>query len=120
MENQFKLVLGESQVLEGKMWSQYLVTLNDEAMICRSTKTQEETLINFKDFEKAQFGIGNGNLWLQCVVSGKKFTFCAPRKEWKSIVGKELIERINVVTKVEGMKEYNHYTGPLFFIYMFK
>ena len=120
MENQFKLVLGNSDILSGKTWDQFNVSINDEEMICKNVKTQEETSIKFSDFESAEFGIGSGNLWLQCVIGGKKLNFTAPRREWKSIVGKELIQRINVIIFVKGMNDYKHYTGPLFFIYMFK
>lgn len=120
MEYNFTLVLGESDILPGKTFTQYNVLFNEDRMICTNSKNGEEYIIEFKDFTRAEFGIGSGNLWLQCALNDKVLTFCSPRKIWKSNEGKKLIEIINNVTPIIDMKEYNHYTGKLFFIYMFK
>ena len=55
-----------------------------------------------------------------CQIGNKNLVFCSPKKSWKSDEGKKLIEIINKVTPIADMKEYKHYTGGLFFLYMFK
>ena len=54
------------------------------------------------------------------VVDGSPFVFCLRRKHWKSAPAKLLLEKIGEHTEVTGMKEYNGYTGKLFFLYMWK
>ena len=113
--------MGEQNVyLPGNTFTEYNVTLEDDKMHCVNKKTKEEFEIMYSDFNRAEFGIGNGNLWLKCNLKRGPLVFASPRKCWKSEFGKKLIEKINAVTPIQDMKEYNHYTGPFFFIYMFK
>ena len=118
----FVLVLGdESSVLPGKTWTQYDVEILDDKMVCQDKKDASVKVeIPFAAFNRAEFGIGGGNLWLRCKLGEGELVFCTPRKGWKSEEGKKLIEKINSVTPIVDMKEYQHYTGKLFFIYMFK
>lgn len=120
--DKFTLVLGEeNNVLPGKLWTEYSVEITEKEMICTAKKDQNTLVkIPFDSFTKAEFGIGSGNLWLQCKVENDSLVFCSPRKCWKSEQGKLLIEKINSVVEVEDMKAYNSYTGPFFFFYMFK
>lgn len=120
--DKFLMVLGDTNaVLPGKTWSQYEVEIGDSKMICTAKKEPNVVVeINYSDFKKAEFGIGNGNLWLQCELAQGELTFCSPRKYWKSDLGKKLIEKINSVTEIVDMKSYKQYTGPFFFIAMFK
>ena len=74
----------------------------------------------YNEFKNAEFGIGNGNLWLQCEIENGPLTFCSPRKSWKSKIGNKLVELVNNVCPIKDIKAYKQYTGPLFFIYMFK
>ena len=74
----------------------------------------------FASFQRAEFGIGSGQLWLQCVVENSPFVFTLTRKGWKSPAGKLLLQKIGEHTEILDMKEYNGYTGKLFFIYMWK
>lgn len=121
MEN-FVLVLGEnSPVLPGHTWTQYDVKVEDEELICVNHKDSSVVIkIPYTDFEKAEFGIGSGNLWLQCKLKGGSLIFCSPRKCWKSEAGKKLIEKINNVTEIIDKKNYDRYTGKFFFFWMFK
>ena len=120
-EEIFEMVLGNGGgVLPGKLWHAYGVVVADNEMICYTVTEDQEFHIPYQSFQKAEFGIGNGNLWLQCVIDGKELVFCSPRKQWKSSVGKRLIEKISAVIPVESMKEYNAFTGKLFFLHMFK
>ena len=120
--DKFLLMVGdENSYLPGKTWSKYDVEILDDKMVCQSKKDSSVKVeIPYTDFVTAEFGIGSGNLWLQCRLKRDQLVFCSPRKSWKSDAGKKLIEKIDSATKISAMKEYNHYTGKLFFFYMFK
>ena len=47
MENFFKLVLGESDILPGKTFTEYDVFFDEEKMCCKNSKTGS-TLLNLK------------------------------------------------------------------------
>lgn len=98
----------------------YMTEITEDAVICRNEALNVNKEIRFSSFQRAEFGIGSGQLWLQCLVDGSPFVFCTPRKGWKSPAAKLLLEKISQQTEISGMKEYDHYTGKLFFIYMFK
>ncbi len=119
---QFVLVLGhENNILPGKLWTEYLVDVKEDKMVCTQKKDPTNVVeILYSSFQEAEFGIGSGNLWLQCVIDGKQLNFCSPKKTWKSDVAKLLIEKINAVTEIKDMKEYKSYTGPFSFFAMFK
>lgn len=118
----FTLILGqENNYLPGKMWTEYEVEVLDDKIICINKKDNSINVkISYSEFKVAEFGIGNGNLWLQCELENGSLSFCSPRKSWKSEIGKKLVELINNVCPIKDIKEYKQYTGPLFFIYMFK
>lgn len=120
----YELVLGEGgNILPCPSgFTGYMAEITDDALICMNDKLLEagSKTIPFSSFTQAEFGIGSGNLWLQCVVDGSPFVFCSPRKSWKSPAAKLLLEKIAAHTEILDQKEYDHYTGKLFFIYMFK
>lgn len=118
----FILVLGDNNpILPGKMWTTYEVDVHDDRMICTAKKDPNVVVeILFSSFKEAEFGIGSGNLWLQCKLEKGNLTFCSPRKSWKSEAGKKLISGIEEVCSVNDMKAYKQYTGKLAFLYMFK
>lgn len=119
--NKFILVLGNSNFLPGNMWTQYDVELLDNKMVCINHKDPSKVYEIFYDsFKEAEFGIGNGNLWLQCKLKEGDLNFCSPRKCWKSEEGKFLIDKINQFVEIKDMKEYRQYTGKFFFLAMFK
>ena len=95
----------------------YFAEITDTSVICTHDKLGIRKELPFADFQKAEFGIGNGNLWLQCVVNGKFFAFCTPRKSWKSPAAKLLMEKIGEKTELLDMKEYERYTGKLFLLW---
>ncbi len=97
----------------------YVAEITDESLICRNEKLNVCKEIPFSSFQRAEFGIGSGNLWLQCIVNGSEFVFCSPRKSWKSAQGKLLMERISKHTELLDTKEYDRFTGKLFFLYWF-
>ncbi len=119
---EFVLVLGnENEILPGKLWTEYSVDVQEDKMVCVQKKNPASVIeISYSSFNSAEFGIGSGNLWLQCVIDGKRLNFCSPKKSWKSDAAKLLIEKINEVTEIKDMKEYKAYTGPFSFFAMFK
>ena len=118
----FELVVGMGGgVLPQKRgYTGYFAEITDTSIICTNDKLGVKKEIPFSSFEAAEFGIGSGLLWLQCVVDGNPFVFTSPRRNWKKPSGKLLMEKISEQTEILGMKEYKQYTGKLFFIYMFK
>ncbi len=115
----FTMVLGESDYLPGGTWAEYLVTFEEDGMACYSQKEGKAYKVRYEDFTFAEFGIGSGNLWLQCIVEGKTLVFCSPRKSWKT-AGKILVEKLGKYIALQDVDEYKKYTGKLFFLYMFK
>lgn len=115
----FQLVLGqENDILPGRGFGGYMVVVGDEEMICFNDKLSEkEYRIPYAAFQKAEFGIGSGNLWLQCMVNGHFFVFCTTRGGWKSQQGKRLLEKIGAVTPIEDMKSYEQFTGKFFWFW---
>lgn len=118
----FELVLGkESPILPGSAWTQYSVEVLPNKMVCVAKKgAAAKVEIYYSSFKSAEFGIGNGNLWLQCELEGGSLVFCAPRKAWKSAPGVALVEYISSACGIADMKAYKQYTGPFFFLAMFK
>ena len=98
-----------------------MTEIEDDRIVCTNDKLNVfKREIPFSSFQRAEFGIGSGQLWLQCIVDGNEFIFCSPRKSWKSPAAKLLLQKIGEKTEILSMKEYEQYTGKLFFIYMFK
>ena len=98
----------------------YFAQITEASVICTNDKLGVKKEIPFSSFKSAEFGIGSGLLWLQCVVDGSPFVFTTPRKNWKSASGKLMIQKISEHTEIKDMKEYDHYTGKLFFLYALK
>lgn len=118
----FDMVVGHGgDVLpQARGYTGYIAEITDESVICTNDKLKVKKEIPFSSFKSAEFGIGNGNLWLQCVVGESPFVFCSTRKNWKSEAGKLLMKKIAEHTEIKDMKAYDQFTGKLFFIYMFK
>ena len=118
----FNMVVGNRDgVLPLAMgYTGYITEIKEDSIICTNEKLKVKKEIPLSSFKSAEFGIGSGNLWLQCNVDGQPLIFCSPRKSWKSDAAKLLISKISEHTEVQGMKDYERFTGKLFFIYMFK
>ncbi|MBO5222472.1 MAG: hypothetical protein J6C26_09165 [Clostridia bacterium] len=118
----FDLVLGEGGgILPQKIGMQgYFAEITDKSLICTNEVLNVKREILFASFQTAEFGIGNGLLWLQCTVERRPFVFCSARKNWKSPAAKLLLKKIGEHVKIQGMKEYDGYTGSKFLFYMFK
>jgi len=98
----------------------YMAEITDTSIIFTNDKLGVKKEVPFSTFRAAEFGIGNGVLWLQCMVNDSPFVFGNMRKAWKSPASKLLLEKISAEIQIEDMKAYDQYTGKLFFLYMFK
>ena len=118
----FNMIVGQGGgILPQKVGMQgYIAEITDTSIICTNDKLKVKKEIPFTSFTSAEFGIGSAQLWLQCIVDGAPFVFCSPRRDWKDTAGKLLLEKIGEQTEIKGWKEYNGYTGKLFFLYMWK
>ena len=112
--DKFTLVLGQaSSYLPGNTWTEYEVEVLQDKMICTCKKDNSTVVeISYSEFKEAEFGIGSGNLWLQCVLENGDLYFCSPRKSWKSKAAEKLINEINSACGIHGMKTYKRFTGP--------
>ena len=117
----FDMVVGQGGgILPQRGYTGYFAEITDTSVICTNDKLGVKKEIPFSSFKSAEFGIGSGLLWLQCVIDDSFFAFTTPRKGWKSPSAKLLMEKISEHTEILDMKEYNHYTGKLFFLYALK
>lgn len=121
-ENALEFVVGQGgDILPQKTGFQgYFAELTETSLIFTNDVLKVQKEVPFTSFQRAEFGIGSGQLWLQCVVDGSPFVFCMRRKHWKSEGAKRMLAKIGEQTEILDMKEYNGYTGKLFFIYMWK
>ncbi len=118
----FDMVVGEGGGIlpQRTSFQGYFAEITATSIICTNDVLGVKKEIPFTSFKRAEFGVGSGNLWLQCEVDGAPFVFCTTRKGWKAPSGKLLMEKIGAQTEILSMKEYNGYTGKLFLLYMFK
>ena len=119
----FDMVLGESGSIlpKARGFTGYIVEIKDSCLSCTNDKFNVfNKEIPFTSFQRAEFGIGSGQLWLQCVVDGESFVFCSTRKSWKSPTAKLLLEKIGEHTEILGMDDYNKIMGKFFWYYMIK
>ena len=118
----FDMVVGEGgNLLPTKTaFQSYFAEITETSVICSSNKLGVKLEIPFAWFEDAEFGIGSGQLWLQCVVNGSPFVFTTRRKNWKGEGAKLLLAKIGEHTEIKGIKEYRGYTGKMFLFYLFK
>ncbi len=119
----FNAVFGEcSDILPKAVnYTGYIVEIKDYCLDFNNDKfgiSHKE--IPYSSFSRAEFGIGSGNLWLQCIVDGKPFVFCSTRKGWKSPAGKLILEKIGEHTDILGMDDYNKFMGKFFLYYLIK
>ena len=119
----FDMVLGESGSIlpMARAFTGYIVEIKDNCLSCTNDKFNVfNKEIPFTSFQRAEFGIGSGQLWLQCVVDGESFVFCSTRKGWKSPAAKLILEKIGEHTEISGMDDYNKIMGKFFWYYMIK
>ncbi len=119
----FKMVLAEGGDIlpTANAYTGYMAEIKDDCLVCTNDRLNVfRKEIPFSSFQRAEFGFGSGNLWLQCIVDGNPFVFCATRRSWKAPAAKLLLEKIGEKTEILDMKIYNQITGKLFLIYMFK
>lgn len=119
----FDMVLGESGSIlpKARGYTGYIVEIKDDCLSCNNDKFGVfNKEIPFSSFKAAEFGIGSGQLWLQCIVNGELFVFCSTRKGWKSPAAKLILDKIGEHTEILGMEEYNKIMGKFFWFYLIK
>ena len=121
-ERALNFVIGQGgAILPQKIGMQgYFGALTDTSIIFQNDVLKVKKEVPYSLFTSAEFGCGSGQLWLQCVVDDSPFVFCMRRKDWKSSQAKLLLSKIGEHTEIQGMKEYNGYTGKMFLLYFFK
>jgi len=117
------IVLGESGNILPKAtgFTGYFAEIKEDRLVCTNDKFGVfGKEIPFSSFRRAEFGIGSGNLWLQCVVDGQPFIFCLTRKRWKSPAAKLLLQKIGEHTEILSMEAYDKIMGKFFWYYLIK
>jgi len=99
------VILGEANpILEGGSWTQYYAHVQDDLMTCYKVKSHgffkktyeiiSKTDIQFKDFKSAEFGIENGILWLQSMLSKGPLVFTASLA-WTNEAGQKFVNALS-------------------------
>ncbi len=124
-EKVLDLCIGDGgSILPQKMGMQgYLAIVHDTHLTFVNDKLGVDGIdVYFADFNSAEFGIGSGNLWLQCQVGNSSLVFCTTRGNWKSAKMQKLIDTLEAQlgTSLREDKDYKHFVGNLFWLYMLK
>ncbi len=99
----------------------YFAEFTEDSIIFTNDVLDVQKEIPYTAFRAAEFGIGNAQLWLQCIVGDSPFVFCMRRKQYKSAVGQFMLDKLEaVVGNLRDDKDYKGYTGKLFFLYLWK
>lgn len=119
-EEAFELILGcENGVLPGKVWNSYFVVPGESSMVCHKANDESTRVeIQYASFEKAEFGVGSGNLWLQCSIDGEFMAFCSTKKNWRSAPMRTVLEKLGALISEEDKKLYAAATGKLGWLYL--
>ena len=119
----FDMVFGEcGRILpKARGFTGYIVEIKDDCLDFNNDKLGVfHKEVPFSSFQSAEFGIGSGQLWLQCIVDGEPFIFCSTRRNWKSPAAKLILEKIGEHTEILGMDDYNKIMGKFFLYYMIR
>ena len=115
-DNSFLIVLGmQNAIVPGGTWTSYWLRLNESTITLINDKLGVEKEISYDSFQVAEFGIGSGNLWLQCKVDGNDFVFCSTKKNWKSAGAKAFMQKLSHI--ISDTKAYEQFTGKLSWLY---
>lgn len=97
----------------------YFAEVTDTALVFCNDVLGVKLAVPFTSFRSAEFGIGSGQLWLQCNIGGKSVAFCLRRCHWKSALALEMLDKIASSTgEILDWKAYRKYTGPLFLLHI--
>lgn len=115
----FLLVLGErNNVLPGGVWSSYHAIVGEESIMIYKVQSKgifKKTYslsdykkeIKFSEFNSAEFGRHNGNLWLQTTINGSFLPFTSPKQYWISKAGQKLVKNINKNISIIDLNTYS-------------
>ena len=97
----------------------YFGELTDAGIRFTNDKLNVKKEVLFSSFTRAEFGLGSGQLWLQCTVSGSDFVFCLPRSKYKSAAGQYLLDKLDAQLGVSLREDsdYKKYMGAFFWLW---
>ena len=100
----------DNDVLPGEIFDTYRCRIGLDSMILTSAKG-ESFVLPFPLISEATFSnyVCRGNLWFSCRADGKRFSFCAAPKYWRSLSGKRLLERVGHYVKVGNLDALQAY-----------
>ncbi len=97
----------------------YFAEVTDTALVFCNDVLGVKLEVPFATFRRAEFGIGSGQLWLQCDIGGKRVAFCLRRCHWKSALAHEMLDKIAEKTgEILDWKAYQKYTGKLWLLHI--
>lgn len=116
-----KVVVGHGgDILPRRGMTGYFGELTDTGMLLSNDQLNiEKKELLFSSFTRAEFGLGSGQLWLQCTVDGSDFVFCLPRSGYKSAAGQYLLDKLDAQLG-ESLREdpdYKKHMGAFFWLY---
>ena len=78
------IVGGKNEIFPGMGFTGFMAVISEDRITCINDKLGVKKDILFSSFKEAEFGIGSGQLWLQCQIDDKFLAFCTNRKAWNS------------------------------------
>jgi len=104
----------DNDVLPGEIFDTFQCRVGLDSMVLTSAKG-ERFVLPFPLISEASFSdyIFQGNLWFRCRADGKRFSFCAARKYWRSPSGKRLLERVGHYVKVGNLEALQIYLNDI-------
>lgn len=120
-EDLLEVILGgQNSLLPGGLWTAYWAEIREGSVRFVNDVLGTDITVPYTAFRNAEFRIGNGNLWMQCMVYDDELVFCSPRRSWRSSAAQRFIAALENHLTVFGKKDYDRMMGKLFWLYMFK
>ena len=109
--NKFSLVLGEtSELLPLDLGiSIEVIVFNDQIEF--DNKFQERFYLKFSNITSVKFEKIRNKLWIHFVIKNGTIHLYGNKKNWKTTTARKLIEKLNEVTPIKHMKEYDKYVS---------
>ncbi|MBW4258501.1 hypothetical protein KTG15_12525 [Methanobacterium sp. YSL] len=115
-EDVFILILGNpTPVLAGGLWSAYYCQVHLDHIDCYKVKStgffkktytlESNHQLHFKDVQKAEFGSGNGNLWLTLNLKQGDIVFTSGG-DWTSSAGQQFVQNLSQFVSIEDLGLY--------------
>ncbi|MBQ8862385.1 MAG: hypothetical protein IJ021_06580 [Clostridia bacterium] len=117
----FEIILGDANnVLPGGTWQSYFALMGEDTITCYKANDESTVIeLSYSSFTKAEFGLGSGNLWLQCNVGEDFLAFCSTKKNWLNAAGQKLVGKLDSFLSEEDKKLFAKATGKFSAFYVF-